>query len=98
MAEGSIQGAKERRILPSDFIIYPQLNAIVARVAPALPHPGTLVIPDFILIRKGPDVAVRAASIYWPVVTFVHKRVATRCVLESQGVSVYSFSRTASVG
>jgi len=69
-----------------------------ALVAPALPHPGALVISCIVLIRKGPDVAVRAASIYWPVVTFVHKRVATRCVLESQGVSVYSFSRTASVG
>jgi hypothetical protein len=27
LAEGSLQGAKERRILPSDFIIYPQMDA-----------------------------------------------------------------------
>jgi len=68
-----------------------------ARIAPALPHPSARD-SYLILIRKGPDVAVRAASIYWPVVTFVHKRVATRWVFASHGVSVYSFSRTASVG
>ena len=69
-----------------------------AIVAPALPHPGTHVILNAMLIRKGPDVAVRAASNYWPVVTFVHKRVATRCVFGSQGVSVNSLVLTSSVG